>query len=368
MVPCVLREGRVGTYRGLGPRVAILAASAGEDSHIVPILQAQVPHVRGCWSLPYISILFHTFPCWRHPQPCVQALNVAGEGPFCEPLSVTTMPSPPGPPEGARVVSTGVAPEATAWVEVAWQLPSPSPACAAAAGYEVIALAAAPPSAPNDLGATTTSAVAPLLQGLPAARMTPGKGVTECRLTGLVPGSSYVVRLRSVGAEGAGHSSWGEDVPVITAGRRPVLAVTAAAGAAPASSGKAGKKGGKKGGGGCLAASAQPLSSTTVSDDGSGGGSRSGGACVQSGGGAVAHVMSTAAAKAATARRAGATGSAKKVLAAAATAAASRPAKHRSPLNIWFRRVSRVVLSYLWSVLLVAFLVMLFVLFRQQPK
>ncbi|KAG1670997.1 hypothetical protein FOA52_014239 [Chlamydomonas sp. UWO 241] len=249
----------------------------------------------------------------------VRAANAAGAGPWSEELVAMTALLPPGPPEVACLVacgmgSGGAAPPAAAapgasdaWVVLSWAPPAHAPDCAQAVSFEVAATAvtarpasvaaasepaasvavvaasgaaadggdhhrAPPPPEPHRASATgagmmeraaSSSLYAPPAAAAPAARLTVGKGVGEARLEGLARGSNYAVRVRSVGAEGAGHGAWSPEMLVSTPGEPPAVdhatggvAVGAGLGAAGGTAGtaghgaKGGKKGNKGGGGG----------------------------------------------------------------------------------------------------------------------
>ena len=306
----------------------------------------------------------------------VQAVNSAGKGAYSEPMSVWTLPAPPGPPEAAEVVGSCTVSSSAAWVDLRWRPPSPAPACAVAAGYEVVAKLALSDSSAGAL--PSPSSVTPLpspLGGGVAARLALGK-VTECRLEGLVPGTAYVISLRSVGAEGAGHSNWGDDVLFTTAGRKP-SAGSGGGSAGGGGTGKGGKGKGKgKGAGGSsqqLALLPPPSASVQNSEEGSSGSvSRAGGMILIDGEGAAANGslithLSAAATKAQTARRAVASGSAKKVLAAAQTATAARPAKRKTLLQAiappkWARRCLMIILA-----IAIAYAILMYTVFQGRP-
>ena len=144
------------------------------------------------------------------------ACNVVGQGPWGSAERAATGLRPPGPPAGVEV---GVASPAElqqqaaaehaagggggggggsgrgAAVVVTWQPPEPAGDCAEAIGYEVEATCSISAGAGAGAGA--------------GASKLPGQARgTRHVVTGLVPGSTVSVRVRSVGAGGAGHSDW----------------------------------------------------------------------------------------------------------------------------------------------------------------
>ncbi|KAF8059974.1 FNDC3B [Scenedesmus sp. PABB004] len=111
----------------------------------------------------------------------VAAVNVAGAGPWSEASSVTLLLGAAGQPTHVLLAS--------------WPAAEPAPAAAEAAGYELEA--------------------APLAGGAPALKATVPRA-TSATLTGLAPGTTYAVRVRSVGTAGTGHSAWSAAVHVDT--------------------------------------------------------------------------------------------------------------------------------------------------------
>ncbi|GAX81898.1 hypothetical protein CEUSTIGMA_g9326.t1 [Chlamydomonas eustigma] len=268
----------------------------------------------------------------------VQAISAAGVGRYCEEVQVTTLRAPPGPPEGIQVLRSGLASitesstaaaAGTAWVEVFWQPPHQKSLCASPASYEVAAHSVVRRSSMDGTTAASTSASVSLQ---PVVRLILSKSAQECKLEGLVPGTAYVLRLRSVGAEGAGHSVWSEDVVFHTSGQRAgSVAASLATSGSPSVNSKGGQ-GTKKGKRGAVLLSSVLMnsvcsSSAVGSDDGVS--TASPAASVPSSG-----TGSGTAAGASRSRKAAAmSGSTKKILAAAAApAAASRPpaAKHKT--------------------------------------
>jgi hypothetical protein len=169
----------------------------------------------------------------------------------------------PGPPEAVEVLESGLRDNAgaehaaAAWVSVRWQPPTALPTTAPAVSYELVAqpvseLAEGVIGNGNVGGASAVAATALVVPG--AVKMTvPARGgVTECRLESLLPGTSYAVRLRAVGAEGAGHSGWSHDATLTTPGQRlqadaEALGSVSAAGGVAVGGGRGGKGKGKGG-------------------------------------------------------------------------------------------------------------------------
>lgn len=98
-----------------------------------------------------------------------------------------TSKAPPLPPSAvcARAADSGSATS----IEVSWQAPQQGAAEAACISFQVEA-------APSPL------------------KLTCGGRATQAVLTGLQPGATYAVRVRGVGADGAGHGPWSEPVAV----------------------------------------------------------------------------------------------------------------------------------------------------------
>jgi hypothetical protein len=119
----------------------------------------------------------------------VRALSAAGAGAWSHTARLATGLAPPRAP--ASVAAAAVPGDAA--VDVYWTPPSAAPEHAACIGFEVQATGEAAPGG----GAPA-----------PPARQTAGAKATEARLGGLVAGATYSVRVRAVGAEGAGHGEW----------------------------------------------------------------------------------------------------------------------------------------------------------------
>lgn len=131
-----------------------------------------------------------------------------GAGPFSQPITVQTSRAPPSPPTD---VDARPAPGSSSSIEVSWAAPRQGAQQAACISYEVEAQAAG-----EGRGA------APHRQSCPA------RG-TEAVLAGLKPGQRYAVKVRGVGAEGAGHGDWSEPAQVALPAPSPEEAAAAAA-------------------------------------------------------------------------------------------------------------------------------------------
>jgi hypothetical protein len=283
----------------------------------------------------------------------VAAANCAGQGAFGLTEAVATALAPPGPPcsvelEGLPAGGQGAAPEQ---LVLRWAAPRPAPAAAAPVSYEVVAApmpaALAPWSAEAAAGA---AGAAPEVRerekawekaaasGGAVKATVSARGAAECRLDRLLPGGCYAVRLRAVGAEGAGHSAWSAEAWVATAARAEVESGAgsdaAAAGSAIvlAAAANGGGKKGKKG-------SARAGSSTSLAPE-------AGEEHAASQGGAPA-----SAARAVAAKRTG------KVAAAVASAQAQArgPPVKRTPLT----RLQAFLRAKMWRIVLIAVLVAL---------
>jgi hypothetical protein len=119
----------------------------------------------------------------------VRALSAAGAGAWSPAARLATGLAPPHAPAGVAAAAV----PGDAAVDVYWTPPSAAPERAACIGFEVQATGEAAPGG----GAPA-----------PPARQTAGAKATEARLSGLVAGVAYSVRVRAVGAEGAGHGEW----------------------------------------------------------------------------------------------------------------------------------------------------------------
>eukprot|EP00879_Flechtneria_rotunda_P003440 GHRR01003669.1.p1 GENE.GHRR01003669.1~~GHRR01003669.1.p1 ORF type:complete len:1144 (+),score=472.39 GHRR01003669.1:203-3634(+) len=129
----------------------------------------------------------------------VAAVNAIGAGPWSDVSSVVTLLRPPLPPvnvsaQCSRSADTAGASAQPLDVLVSWPPACTAPAGAEAVGYEVEAA----PAAGN---------------AHPPVKATAKQ--TSTSLTGLQPGVTYNVRVRSVGAAGTGHSNWSSPVTVM---------------------------------------------------------------------------------------------------------------------------------------------------------
>lgn len=166
----------------------------------------------------------------------VCSANSAGQSQYSPSAEVITSLSPPGPPcnilvvqaplsrkdtlevnmpNGVQAMSLRVACDSLseAVLVVTWSPPDSSAFAATAISYEVVV------SQWVESGSKASSS------SLSSSVTTGGKGVCEVRLDGLLPATCYTVRLRSVGADGSGHSAWSSDVLVRTQGLRADLSL-----------------------------------------------------------------------------------------------------------------------------------------------
>ena len=148
----------------------------------------------------------------------VAAVNSVGQGPWSEIDSSITSLRPPKPPTRVEVVvgdpasassSLAVASAISAaagqlGLLVSWEPPEQEEKCAEVVGYEVEAT-------PVPAGQTASSSSS---AGGGAVLKATVSRATSVTVVGAAAGRSYGVRLRSVGAGGAGHSAWSESVVV----------------------------------------------------------------------------------------------------------------------------------------------------------
>ncbi|KAJ9516125.1 hypothetical protein QJQ45_024552 [Haematococcus lacustris] len=161
----------------------------------------------------------------------VSAANAAGWGSPCSPESFHTALAPPGPPrrltatllpptasssaaQGVVMASSGAAagavPPAESSLLLCWQAPLQTGCTAPPASYEVQALALGlAGSGAERLGPSPATSL------LHDVKLTASRAC-ECLLSRLLlPGLRYGVRVRAVGAEGAGHGAWCEEEVVV---------------------------------------------------------------------------------------------------------------------------------------------------------
>lgn len=139
----------------------------------------------------------------------VAAVNAVGQGPWSDVETVCTALRPPPPPATITThVIDGSDSSSALKLIVAWSPAQVGPKQAEAVGYEVEVL-------PLNGGGTGN-----------AVKQTVAKATTAT-LQGLQPGCSYQVKLRSVGAEGAGHSHWSDGVTVVLPAAKVMVPVTA---------------------------------------------------------------------------------------------------------------------------------------------
>ncbi|EFJ41212.1 hypothetical protein VOLCADRAFT_119739 [Volvox carteri f. nagariensis] len=140
-----------------------------------------------------------------------------------------------GPAETA-FPSDGARAETIPIVTVTWQDPPAVSPHAAAMGYEVEAR----PKPGSDVAGASGGGV---------VKVTVASRRCDTRLEGLVPGCTYAVRVRSVGVEGTGHSSWSEEAcvaiqPRLDVDTASVCSASAAGGGAAGGNSIAPRKGG----------------------------------------------------------------------------------------------------------------------------
>jgi hypothetical protein len=137
----------------------------------------------------------------------VRACNAVGWGPWSPAAGVTTSLAPPLPP---AALTTALSDSSPAAVALSWRAPPGAPLRAACISYE---LEAAPAPRPPGGERPSSARAAALAQ---VVRQTCGARATEHRLSGLQAGCEYAVRVRSIGADGAGHGDWSAPVVVTT--------------------------------------------------------------------------------------------------------------------------------------------------------
>lgn len=149
----------------------------------------------------------------------VRAVNAVGPGPYGEESRVTTSLAPPPPPTDITVSEAGTSGSLIVewWPVVVTgggggeggSLIGSSHLVSACTGYEV--------EASPVHGTTTTTTTCSSGDAAVVVKQSCGRKATSCRLTGLNPNvSEYSVRMRSVGADGAGHGAWSDAVKVKT--------------------------------------------------------------------------------------------------------------------------------------------------------
>lgn len=128
----------------------------------------------------------------------VAAVNSVGAGPWSESSGVELLLRPPPPPASLTAelqdATDAAAAAAVPRLLVSWPAAEAAVDCADAVAYDVEATPAA--------GSSGT-----------AVKATVAKQ-TSSSINGLQPGAAYNVRVRSVGKDGAGHSSWSAAVQV----------------------------------------------------------------------------------------------------------------------------------------------------------
>ncbi len=169
----------------------------------------------------------------------VRAANAVGPGPFSEVASVATSSAPPSPPttlqallagapaDGSTAVGAGAGSSSGApAVLVSWEPAMQGELQAACISYEIDATPAAAPTSSGKLSEAAQHHKQSAVSALAAVRQTCSAKVSQHLLTGLQPGAAYSVRVRGIGAGGAGHGDWSEPALV----QLPVLERTCTAG------------------------------------------------------------------------------------------------------------------------------------------
>lgn len=148
--------------------------------------------------------------CLTHLPSCCPCAAV-GAGPYSDVVQVQTCRAPPSPPTG--VAAAPVAGSSSS-VEVSWAAAAQSAHQAACTGYEVEA--------------------APLRgKGGERRELCPGRATSKL-VGGLQHSTAYRVRVRAVGADGAGHGDWSAAAEVTLPAPKPGEAAVPAAAAAAA--------------------------------------------------------------------------------------------------------------------------------------
>lgn len=147
-----------------------------------------------------------------------------GAGAFSPEVTAQTSRAPPPPPTDVEAVAGS-----SGSIEVSWAAAAQGQQQAAAISYEVEAVAAG--QAPH--------------------RQTCSARANTAVLAGLQPGAKYTVKVRSVGADGAGHGGWSEPAVItLPAPRHSEVEAAAAAGMGPSEPTSKQHKRKERGGGG----------------------------------------------------------------------------------------------------------------------
>ena len=140
-------------------------------------------------------------------------LPAVGAGPYSQVVAVQTSRAPPSPPEGMEVqLAPGDAATSSGGIVVSWQVVQQGPHQAPAVSHEIEATAA----------------------GCPVVRHTCPARSTSAEVGRLQRGATYTVRMRSVGADGAGHGAWSDTVRIEVPQRADEAAAASLAGSSAA--------------------------------------------------------------------------------------------------------------------------------------
>lgn len=143
----------------------------------------------------------------------VAAANAVGRGAFSTVGAVATTRAPPAPPTAVQAALAPAAESsAPATVLVSWQPAAQGELEAACISYEVEATAAvAAAASPASSAASQRGPAA----GSASLKTTCSARMTQLSLQGLAAGGTYAVRVRGIGADGAGHGEWSEPATVM---------------------------------------------------------------------------------------------------------------------------------------------------------
>lgn len=150
----------------------------------------------------------------------VRAGNAVGLGPYSEVSSVSTTSAPPSPPTRVEAVLADSDAAAAPAVLVSWEPAPQGELQAACISYEIDAV-------PVPVGDASAHGHKSGGAAAEPKRQTCSAKVPQHTLTGLQPGATYTVRVRGIGADGAGHGDWSGVATV----QLPAVEKPAAAGA-----------------------------------------------------------------------------------------------------------------------------------------
>ena len=169
----------------------------------------------------------------------VRAANAVGFGPWSAVKEVTTSLMPPLEPVDVQAVvdetgGAGGAGAAVVVIVVKWTTPAAAPLRAGCTSYEI--------ECSSSGGARGGKSAAP-----PVKHTCSGK-VTQYKLSSLKAGSMWSIRIRAIGADGAGHGAWSAPVTILVPSNNAAAAAgggtSAAAGISQGKRGSAASEGG----------------------------------------------------------------------------------------------------------------------------